>query len=62
MNGVGLWQGKQTAYDAGTGILSPNEALKVNNIDENLNGTLAFFEANRFQITLKQYEMIRALL
>ena len=39
-----------------------NEALKVNTIDENLNGTLAFFEANWFQITLKQYEMIRALL
>ena len=54
--------GKQTAYDAGTGVLSPNEALKVNNIDENLNGTLAFFEANRFQITLKQYEIISALL
>ena len=37
--------------------LSPGEALKVNNIDENLTGTLAFFKANRFQIVLKQYEM-----
>lgn len=42
--------------------LSTDEALKVNNIDETLTGTLAFFEANRFQITLNQYEMIRALL
>ena len=41
--------------------LSPNEALKVNNIDEKLTGTLAFFEANKFKITLKQYEMLKGL-
>lgn len=41
--------------------LSPNEALKVNNIDENLEGTLAFFEANKFKIALKQYEMVKDL-
>lgn len=41
--------------------LSPNEPLKVNNIDENLNGTLAFFEANKFKIALKQYEMVKDL-
>jgi ribosomal protein S18 acetylase RimI-like enzyme len=41
--------------------LSPNEALKVNNIDEKLTGTLAFFEANRFKIVLKQYEMSKGL-
>ena len=41
--------------------LAPNEALKVNNIDENLKGTLAFFEANNFKIVLKQYEMMKHL-
>ena len=41
--------------------LSTDEALKVNNIDENLKGTLAFFEANKFKITLKQYEMVKDL-
>lgn len=41
--------------------LSPNEALKVNNIDEKLIGTLAFFEANKFKIALKQYEMVKDL-
>jgi GNAT superfamily N-acetyltransferase len=41
--------------------LAPNEALKVNNIDENLKGTLAFFEANNFKIVLKQYEMVKHL-
>ncbi len=48
----------------GSGILSAlstSEALKVNNIDEKLAGTLAFFEANRFKIVLKQYEMLKAL-
>jgi ribosomal protein S18 acetylase RimI-like enzyme len=42
-------------------VLSPNEPLKVNNIDEKLTGTLAFFEANRFKIVLKQYEMVKGL-
>jgi ribosomal protein S18 acetylase RimI-like enzyme len=41
--------------------LSTSEALKVNNIDEKLTGTLAFFEANRFKIDLKQYEMVKDL-
>jgi hypothetical protein len=41
--------------------LSPNEALKVNNIDENLKGTFAFYEANKFKIVLKQYEMVKDL-
>ena len=41
--------------------LSPNETLKVNNIDESLKGTLAFFEANKFKIVLKQYEMVNSL-
>jgi len=41
--------------------LSTNEPLKVNNIDEKLTGTLAFFEANKFKIVLKQYEMMKGL-
>ena len=41
--------------------LSPDEPLKVNNIDEKLTGTLAFFEANKFKIVLKQYEMMMSL-
>jgi ribosomal protein S18 acetylase RimI-like enzyme len=41
--------------------LSPSEPLKVNNIDEKLTGTLAFFEANKFKIILKQYEMSKGL-
>jgi ribosomal protein S18 acetylase RimI-like enzyme len=41
--------------------LSPGEALKVNNIDETLKGTLAFFEANKFKIVLRQYEMMKQL-
>ena len=41
--------------------LSPDEALKINNIDEQLKGTLAFFEANEFKIALKQYEMLKSL-
>lgn len=41
--------------------LSPNEPLKVNNIDEKLTGTLEFFKANRFKIVLRQYEMLKGL-
>ena len=41
--------------------LSSDEPLKVNNIDENLKGTLAFFEANKFKIILTQYEMLKSL-
>ena len=38
--------------------LSAGEMLNVNNIDEELKGTLAFFESNGFQVVLEQYEMI----
>lgn len=41
--------------------LCNGEALKVNNIDEKLIGTLAFFEANKFKIVLKQHEMLKQL-
>ncbi len=41
--------------------LTESESLKVNNIDERLTGTLAFFEANGFQVVLKQFEMSRML-
>jgi len=117
MNGLGLWQGKQTVYDAGTGVipeyrgrgiakellgaylddkcvgygvvfqptgnlmqlavahahrrkgigskilqaLSAGESLKVNNVDEILKGTLAFYEANGFKLVLEQYEMSKNL-
>lgn len=36
-----------------------NEPLKVNNVDHETKGTLAFFEANGFNILLNQYEMIK---
>ncbi len=39
-----------------------SEPLKVNNVDENLKGTLAFFEASGFHVALKQFEMIRSIL
>jgi ribosomal protein S18 acetylase RimI-like enzyme len=35
------------------------ESLKVNNVDEELKGTMAFFEANGFKLVLEQYEMMR---
>ena len=41
--------------------LSGNEILKVNNVDEELKGTLAFFEACGFEIVLRQFEMAKAL-
>lgn len=41
--------------------LSGEEPLKVNNIDEELKGTLAFFEANGFKVVLDQFEMIKDL-
>lgn len=34
------------------------ESLRVNNIDEQLKGTIAFFEADDFKLVLEQYEMI----
>ena len=37
------------------------EILKVNNIDEDLKGTMAFFEANDFKLVLEQYEMMKSL-
>ncbi|HEU4477712.1 MAG TPA: GNAT family N-acetyltransferase [Pyrinomonadaceae bacterium] len=41
--------------------ISETESLKVNNIDEELKGTLAFYEANGFQMVLEQFEMLKAL-
>jgi ribosomal protein S18 acetylase RimI-like enzyme len=37
------------------------EGLKVNNIDEELKGTMAFFQANEFKLVLEQYEMVKTL-
>ena len=37
------------------------ESLKVNNVDRQLKGTMAFFEANGFKLVLEQYEMMRGL-
>jgi ribosomal protein S18 acetylase RimI-like enzyme len=37
--------------------LSADQILKVNNIDEELKETLAFFEANGFKVVLNQFEM-----
>ena len=39
--------------------LSVAETLKVNNIDEELKGTLEFFEANGFKVVMEQFEMSR---
>lgn len=41
--------------------LSGDEILKINNVDEELKGTLAFFSACGFQVVLRQFEMSRAL-
>ena len=41
--------------------LSAEETLKVNNIDEELKGTLAFFEANGFKVVLEQFEMSKSI-
>jgi ribosomal protein S18 acetylase RimI-like enzyme len=41
--------------------VSAIDSLKVNNIDEELKGTLAFFEANGFKMVLEQYEMVKTL-
>lgn len=41
--------------------LTADESLKVNNVDEKLEGTLAFFEANGFKVTMKQFEMVKIL-
>ncbi len=41
--------------------LSGDRILKTNNVDEELNGTLAFYEACGFEIGLRQFEMVREL-
>jgi len=41
--------------------VSATESLKVNNVDKELKGTLAFFEANGFKMVLEQEEMIKTL-
>lgn len=41
--------------------LSAEDTLKVNNIDEELKGTLAFFEANGFKVVMEQFEMSKSL-
>ena len=41
--------------------LEATEPLKINNIDENLTGALAFYEANGYKQVLAQYEMIKTL-
>jgi ribosomal protein S18 acetylase RimI-like enzyme len=42
-------------------VLSGEEILKTNNVDEELKGTLAFYKACGFEIGLRQFEMIRAI-
>ncbi len=39
--------------------VSVNESLKVSNIDEGLEGALAFYESNGFKMVLEQYEMVK---
>jgi len=41
--------------------LSGDGTLKVTNIDENLKGTLAFFEATGFRLVVEQFEMCKSL-
>ena len=41
--------------------LETTERLKINNIDENLTGALAFYEANGYKQVLNQYEMLKTL-
>src|SRR5215208_2715477 len=41
--------------------LEINEPLRVTNIDEELKGTLAFYEASGFEMVLEQFEMIKTL-
>jgi ribosomal protein S18 acetylase RimI-like enzyme len=41
--------------------LSAGETLKVNNVDEEMKETLAFFEANGFKVVLEQFEMTNAI-
>ena len=39
--------------------LETSEPLKINNIDEEMQGALAFYEANYYKHVLSQYEMIK---
>ena len=41
--------------------LEQSEPLKINNIDEELKPTLAFYEANGYKQVLEQFEMIKTL-
>ena len=41
--------------------LEINECLRVTNVDEELKGTLAFYEANGFEMVLEQFEMMKTL-
>jgi len=41
--------------------LEINECLRVTNIDEELKGALAFYEANGFEMVLEQFEMMKTL-
>ncbi|HET6976734.1 MAG TPA: GNAT family N-acetyltransferase [Pyrinomonadaceae bacterium] len=41
--------------------LSGEGILRTNNVDESLQGTLAFYEACGFEIVLRQFEMVREL-
>ncbi|HET7112646.1 MAG TPA: GNAT family N-acetyltransferase, partial [Pyrinomonadaceae bacterium] len=41
--------------------LETSERLKINNIDEDLIGTLAFYETNGYKQVLAQHEMIKTL-
>lgn len=41
--------------------VSETKSLKVNNIDEEFKGSLAFYEANGFKMVLEQYEMVKKL-
>lgn len=41
--------------------VSATDSLKVSNIDEELKGSLAFYEANGFKMVLEQYEMVKIL-
>lgn len=38
--------------------VTTSESIKVNNVDENLKETMAFFEAVGFKLVLEQYEMV----
>ena len=41
--------------------LETSESLQINNIDEKLKGSLAFYEANGYKQVLGQFEMIKTL-